>query len=89
MGPAEFHKKLSEAPSNKDLLDLYHRIDAEYIDTELVYRADEDNDRALKDYARAIERHMMAFLSLNIRGVTPPDPELLATRAKELEKLRK
>jgi hypothetical protein len=89
MSPAAFYKKLSEAPSNKDLLNLYHQIDAEYTDTELVYRADEDNDRALEDYARAIERHMMAALSLNIRGVTPPDPELLATRARELEKLRK
>lgn len=89
MSPAEFHRRLSEAPSDEDLLDLFRRIDAEYLETELTYREDEDNDHALRDYARAIERHMMAFLSLNIRGVTPPDPELLATRASELEKLRK
>lgn len=89
LSPAAFHKKLAEAPSDEDLLDLYHRIDAEYIDTELTYREDEDNDHALQNYARAISRHMMAFLSLKIRGITPPDPELLATRARELEALQK
>ncbi len=89
MGPAEFHRKLSEAPSNKDLLDLYHRVDAERVATELAFRDDEDNDRALKDHERALRYYMMAVLSLNIRGVTPPDPEQLATRVRELEALRK
>ena len=89
MAPAAFHRRLSEAPSNEDLLDLYRQIDAEYIDAELTYRADEDNRTAYRDYAHAIERHMMVVLSLNIRGVTPPDPEQLLLQAGKLEKLRK
>jgi transcriptional regulator with XRE-family HTH domain len=89
LSPAAFYKKLAEAPSDADLLDLYHRIDAEYTGAELAYREDEDNRTAYRDYARAISRHMMAFLSLKIRGITPPDPELLATRVRELEALQK
>lgn len=87
--PAEFHRRLSEARSEEALLDLFRRIDAEYLETELTYRADEDNRTAYRDYAHAIERHMMAVLSLNIRGVLPPDPERLALQARKLEKLRK
>jgi len=87
--PAEFHRRLSEARSEEALLDLFRRIDAEYLETELTYRADEDNRTAYRDYAHAIERYMMAVLSLNIRGITPPDPEQLTLQARKLEELRK
>jgi hypothetical protein len=92
MSPAALYKELSGARSEEALLDFYHRIDAERVVTELAYRDDESNERALRDYERGMRFFMMAVLSLNIRGVLPPDPELLATRAREfaeLEALRK
>jgi hypothetical protein len=85
--PADFHRRLSEAPSNEALLDLFHHVDAERVETELAYRAGGDDDRVLKDYERAMRYYLMAVLSLNIRGVLPPDPELLATRAREFADL--
>lgn len=89
MSPAEFHRRLSEARSKEALLDLYHRVDAERVATELAYRDDENDDHALKDYERGMRFYLMAALSLSLRGETPPDPEKLATRARELEELRK
>lgn len=86
----EFRRTLSETSEAGDeaLIQLYARLDAERINAELRFREDESNHGARSDYARAVERRMMVFLTIAKRGVTLPDPEALSLQIEQLEKLQ-
>ena len=86
----DFRRALSEASEAGDqpLVELYARLDAERINAELAFRGNEDDRAARADYARAVERRMLLFLTLVRRGVTLPDPEQLSHQIEQLEELQ-
>jgi transcriptional regulator with XRE-family HTH domain len=85
----DFRQTLASASASGDeaLVELYSRLDAERINAELRFREDENDRAARSDYARAVERRMMVFLTLVRRGVTLPDPEHLRRQVESLEEL--
>jgi transcriptional regulator with XRE-family HTH domain len=85
----EFRRTLSEAGAAgvEALVELYTRLEGERINAELRFREDEDNRAARADYARAVERRMLLFLTLVGRGVTL-DPEQLSNQIEQLEELQ-
>jgi transcriptional regulator with XRE-family HTH domain len=89
MPSEDFRQTLASTSEAGDeaLIELYSRLDAERIASELDFRADEDNRTARSDYARAVERRMLLFLTLLTRGVTLPDPEQLSHQVEQLEEL--